>query len=90
MARQASDRFTLSLPGIDAPIGRPRKEKVKSGAQRTREWRQRKADKLLALRERLPRLSDVLLARFSVGYGEGDDLFCRECWHELGRRKGWL
>lgn len=88
MAKQPVDRHTLELPGLERPRGRPRLTAPKPGKTRTREYRQRLAQ---ADQERLLRFlafQDVTLARYTV-YGEVADDVAKDCWLELGRRKGW-
>lgn len=74
----------------DGLPGRPRSLTVKSGQQRTAEWRERQRQFVEALRERFKHCSDASLARYSVFLVATDPDTAKGCFLELGRRMGWL
>jgi len=70
----------------DLPQASTKRPPARSGAQRQAAYRKRRELAAKDRIERLARLEDVTLARYSV---HADEKTARECWQELGRRRGW-
>lgn len=69
--------------------GRPRSGSAKSGKQRTREYRARKALEEASRVKRLAHLTDVELARYGAWLERFEPHERRDFWLEFGRRHGF-